>query len=125
MSEEASVSSPPPEPSLKRKRRMSSKRDFEKMQKGTLKSSRPLLCIPRASFHRLVSEILSSCNGDLRIQGDAIDVLREEAEMLVVDRFKRCARLAEYCGRDTVRSGDWTFVHDDESVRELPYSGRS
>lgn len=121
------IDPPPPEVVRGRapKRRVSAKRDFETVHKGKGLGSRALLCIPRASFRRLVDEIAAGCKSDLRIQQEALDALQEDAELLIVERFKRCSRLAEICHRDTIREKHWNFVREDEGTTALPYSGRS
>lgn len=108
-----------------KRRRASSKRDFESMISGKRQSSKPLMCLPRATFHRVVAEIIADLKPDLRIQCEALNTLQEDAELLLVERFKRCSRLAEFCRRDTVRETDWRFVGEDEGSLALPYSGRS
>jgi hypothetical protein len=62
---------------------------------------------------------------DLRLRQDALDTVQEDAEMLIIERFKRCARLAEICRKDTVRSEHWNYVREDEGGVALPYSGRN
>ena len=111
----------------KAKRRISVKRDFDLVMNGKRLTGkdRPFLCIPRLTFRRLVEEIASDLKSDLRIRQDALDTLQEDAEMLVIERFKRCSRLAEICRKDTVRSEHWNYIHEDEGGVALPYSGRS
>lgn len=108
-----------------KRKRASSKRDFESMISGKRQSTRPLMCLPRATFHRVVAEIIAEINPELRLQQEALNTLQEDAELLLVERFKRCSRLAEFCRRDTVRETDWRFVGEDEGSLALPYSGRS
>jgi histone H3/H4 len=79
-------------------------------------SNRAELCIPKLSFRRLVQEIAQGFKSDLRFQQDGIDALQEAVEMLVIERFKKCARLAELCRKDTVRDEHWNFVCNDEGV---------
>lgn len=109
------------------KRRLSVKRDFDLCMAGKRLwgKERPMLCIPKLTFRRLVEEIAAGFKSDLRIRGDAIHTLQEDAELLVIERFKRCARLAEICHKDTVQSKHWNFVREDEEGVALPYSGRS
>lgn len=95
------------------------------MSSGRGLGTRALLCIPRVTFRRLVEEIAAGYKSDLRIQQEAIDTLQEDAELLLVERFKRCSRLAEICRRDTVRDEHWNFVREDEESLALPYLGRS
>jgi histone H3/H4 len=85
----------------------------------------PLLSLPRTTFRRLVLEIMRDLRSDLCISHDALTALQEDAEMLIIERFKRCARLAEFCRRDTVRQTDWQFMGEDEGSLAQPYSGRS
>lgn len=84
-----------------------------------------MLCIPKLTFRRLVIEIAASFKSDLRFREEAIHTLQEDAELFVIERFKRCARLAEICHKDTVQSKHWNFVREDEEAVALPYSGRS
>ncbi len=107
------------------KKRASVKRAFESMMNGRRGGDKPFMCLPRVTFHRLVTEIMADFKPDLRIQADAINTLQEDAELLLVERFKRCSRLAEFCKRETVKKGDWLFMGEDEGSLALPYSGRS
>jgi histone H3/H4 len=107
------------------KKRESSKRHFDAMMSGRRGYDKPFMCLPRATFHRLVTEIMADFKSDLRIQSDAVHTLQEDSELLLVERFKRCARLAEFCKRETVKKGDWVFMGEDEDSLALPYSGRS
>ena len=113
--------------SARGKRRTSVKRDFDMVMSGKRLAgkARPFLCIPRSTFRRLVEEIASEMKSDLRLRQDALDTVQEDAEMLIIERFKRCARLAEICRKDTVRSEHWNYVREDEGGVALPYSGRS
>ena len=54
-----------------------------------------------------------------------MDVLQETAEGLVVERFKKCARIADLCRMDTVRSEHWNFVRQEEEEEAVPCLGRS
>ena len=108
-----------------KKRRGSVKHDFEALVDGKMQGGVPVLCIPRQTFHRLVKEIMGYYKSDLRIENDAIAALQEDAELLLVEYFKRCSRLAEFRGRETVRKRDWEFVCEDGEQLALPYSGRS
>jgi histone H3/H4 len=85
----------------------------------------PLLSLPRCTFRRLVLEIMRDLRSDLCISHGALMALQEDAEMLIIERFKRCSRLAEFCRRDTVRQADWLFMGEDEGSLAQPYSGRS
>jgi histone H3/H4 len=109
----------------KKKRRGSSKKDFDALMRGKRQGQKAILCIPKATFRRLVEEIAAECKSDLRIQQDAVDTLQEDAELLIIERFKRCSRLAEICRKDTIRDEHWNFVREDEGSLALPYSGRS
>jgi histone H3/H4 len=100
---------------IKRKRG-SAKKAFEAILAGRSVSNRAELCIPKLSFRRLVQEIAQGFKSDLRFQQDGIDALQEAVEMLVIERFKKCARLAELCRKDTVRDEHWNFVCNDEGV---------
>lgn len=81
--------------------------------------------IPKVSFRRLVQEIASEYKSDLRFQQEAVDILQETAEGLVVERFKKCARIADLCRMDTVRSEHWNFVRQEEEEEAVPCLGRS
>ena len=76
------------------------------------KSKHPF-AIPRVPFRRLVQEIADSYKSDLRMQQAAIDALQESAEMMLAERFGRCAELAELCKLDTIRDEHWRFVHEE------------
>jgi histone H3/H4 len=119
------IASSPTSPKRRLKKRASVKRDFDSVSSGRGLGTRALLCIPRVTFRRLVEEIAAGYKSDLRIQQEAIDTLQEDAELLLVERFKRCSRLAEICRRDTVRDEHWNFVREDEESLALPYLGRS
>jgi histone H3/H4 len=109
-----------------KRRRLSAKKAFDALIQGRgHRDGRAVLCIPKLAFRKLVEEIASECKSDLRFQLDAMITLQEDAEMLVIERFKRCARLAELCRKDTVRDEHWNFVREDEEQMALPYSGRS
>lgn len=108
-----------------KKRRGSAKFDFDAMSRGKRQKGQAVLCIPRQTFHRLVKEIMSYTKSDLRIETSAIAALQEDGELYLMEHFKRCSRLAEFRGRDTVRQSDWNFVREDAEQLALPYSGRS
>jgi histone H3/H4 len=72
--------------------------------------------IPRGSFRKLVHEIAAGFKSDLRFQGDAIDALQESAERLLLERFERCAALADLCKLDTVRGEHWRFVEQGPTL---------
>lgn len=109
-----------------KRRRFSAKKAFDALVRGKgYKDGRPVLCIPRLAFRKLVEEIAATNKSDLRFQLDAMTTLQEDAELLVIERFKRCARLAELCRKDTVRDEHWNFLREDEEQMALPYSGRS
>lgn len=110
---------------IAKKHRGSVKFDFEALLKGNRQRGQTVLCIPRQTFHRLVKEIMGYQKSDLRIERRALTALQEDAELLLVEHFKRCSRLAEFRGRDTVRQTDWQFVREDAEQLALPYSGRS
>lgn len=109
----------------KKKIRRSAKHEFDALMRGKRQGGESILCIPKATFRRLVEEIAADCKSDLRIQRDAFAMLQEDAELLLIERFKRCSRLAEICRRDTIRDEHWKFVREDEEQMALPYSGRS
>ena len=108
-----------------KKRRGSVKHEFDAFMHGKRHGGAPVLCIPRQTFHRLVKEIIGNYKSDLRIESDAITALQEDAELLLIENFKRCSRLAEFRGRETVQKRDWKFVQEDGEQLALPYSGRS
>jgi histone H3/H4 len=76
------------------------------------KSKHPF-AIPRVPFRRLVQEIADSYKSDLRMQQAAIDALQESAELMLAERFGRCAELAELCKLDTIRDEHWRFVQEE------------
>ena len=76
------------------------------------KSKHPF-AIPRVPFRRLVQEIADSYKSDLRMQQAAIDALQESAELMLSERFGRCAELAELCKLDTIRDEHWRFVQEE------------
>lgn len=103
---------------IKRKRG-SAKKAFEAILVGRSVSKRAELCIPKLSFRKLVQEIAQEFKSDLRFQQDGLDALQEAVEMLVIERFKKCSRLAELCRKDTVRGEHWNFVCDEEGGSTL------
>ena len=108
-----------------KKRRRSAKYEFDALMRGKRQGQQPVLCIPRTTFRRLVEEIAADCKSDLRFQKNAFSILQEDAELLIIERFKRCSRIAEICRKDTIRDEHWNFVREDEDSLALPYSGRS
>jgi histone H3/H4 len=132
MTPPATSSKPEPEPGaptapagpVKRKR-SSAKKAFDAYLRGRRGGTRPDMFIPKLSFLRLVQEIASTFKSDLRFQQEAVDVLQETAEGLVVERFKKCARIADLCRMDTVRSEHWNFVRQEEEEEAVPCLGRS
>lgn len=118
-----------PAPAIKRvlpkKRRASVKFDCEALIKGNRQRGQTVLCIPRQTFRRLVKEVIGSRKVDFRIERAALTALQEDAELYLVEHFKRCSRLAEFRGRETVRQADWQFVREDAEELALPYSGRN
>lgn len=115
---------PPPAAPVKRKR-YSAKKAFDGYLRGRRVGTRPDLFIPKLSFLRLVQEIAAECKSDLRFQQEAVDILQETAEGLIVERFKKCARIADLCRMDTVRSEHWNFVRQEEEEEAVPCLGRS
>lgn len=114
----------------KKRRRGSAKKAFDAFMLGRRVARRPGLFIPKLSFERLVHQIIARHRPDLRIQQEALDVLQETAEAMIVDRFEKCARVAELCRKDTVRREHWRHVQAQEDAiaggaGALPYSGRS
>lgn len=103
---------------IKRKRG-SAKKAFEAILQGRSVQNRAELCIPKLSFRKLVQEIAQGFKSDLRFQQDGLDALQEAVEMLVIERFKKCSRLAELCRKDTVRGEHWNFVCDEEGGSSL------
>ena len=101
-----------------KRKRSSAKKAFDAYLKGRRGGKRPDLFIPKLSFQRLVHGIAARCRSDLRFQQEAIDILQETAEGLLVDRFQKCSRVAELCKVDTVRRDHWNFVCNNEGGGE-------
>ena len=108
-----------------KRRRDSAKKAFDAYLTGRRVGRRPDLFIPKLSFQRLVHGTAAKFHSDLRFQQEAIDILQETAEALVVERFQKCARIAELCRMDTVRREHWQFVSNEEDVAAIPCLGRS
>jgi histone H3/H4 len=108
-----------------KRKRGSAKKSFDAYLRGRRGGSRPDMFIPKLSFLRLVQEIAATFKSDLRFQQEAVNVLQETAEGLVVERFKKCARIAGLCRMDTVRSEHWNFVRQEEEEEAVPCLGRS
>ena len=108
-----------------KRKRSSAKKAFDAYLRGRRGGTRPDMFIPKLSFLRLVQEVASSFKSDLRFQQEAVDVLQETAENLIVERFKKCARIANLCRMDTVRSEHWNFVRQEEEEEAVPCLGRS
>jgi histone H3/H4 len=108
-----------------KRKRSSAKKAFDGYLEGRRVGRRPDLFIPKLSFQRLVHGIAARYHSDLRFQQEAIDILQETAEALVVERFQKCARVAELCRMDTVRREHWNFVTNEEEVAAIPCLGRS
>jgi len=107
------IPAPPP-----KRKRSSAKKAFDAYLKGRSGGKRPDLFIPKLSFQRLVHGIAARCRSDLRFQQEAIDILQETAEGLLVERFQKCARVDELCKVDTVRREHWNFVCNNEKGGE-------
>lgn len=97
----------------KKKRRVSAKQIFDARMRGEGKLHAHDMCIPKQSFRRLVQEITSKCKSDIRIQQEALDALQEAVEILIIERFQKCARLAEVCRKDTVYAEHWNYVGEE------------
>lgn len=108
-----------------KRKRSSAKKAFDAYLRGRRGGTRPDMFIPKLSFLRLVQEIAGERKSDLRFQQEAVDILQETAENLVVERFKKCARIADLCRMDTVRSEHWNFVRQEEEEEAIPCLGRS
>jgi histone H3 len=106
---------PPPARVIRRKRG-SAKKAFDAIMQGRSVQKRSELCIPKLSFRKLVQEIAQGFKSDLRFQQEGVEILQEAAELLIIERFQKCSRLAELCRKDTVRSEHWSFVRDDEEA---------
>jgi histone H3/H4 len=106
----------PVEPPKKR-RRGSAKKAFDAFLLGKRVARRAGLFIPKLSFERVVHQLIARHRTDLRIQQEALDILQETAEAMIVDRFQKCARVAELCRKDTVRREHWKHVQELEEEK--------
>jgi histone H3 len=79
-------------------------REIRKYQKST----EPI--IPRAPFQRLIKEIAHDLQGDLRFQKNAVDALREAAEMHIVRMFEKANLAAIHAKRITIMQKDVELV---------------
>ncbi len=98
----------------KKRRRGSAKKAFDAYMLGKCVARRAGLFIPKLSFERVVHQLIARHRPDMRIQQEALDILQETAETMVVDRFQKCARVAELCRKDTVRREHWKHVQEQE-----------
>ena len=104
-------------PPNKKRRRGSAKKAFDAFMLGRRVARRSGLFIPKLSFERLVHQLIARHHTDMRIQQEALNLLQETAEAMVVDRFQKCARVAELCRKDTVRREHWRHVQEQEEER--------
>lgn len=59
--------------------------------------------IPRATFRRIVSELVGDLNPELRVSQEAVDALQEESEKVLEERFDRSRALLDLCKVETLR----------------------
>ena len=98
---------------IAKSKRVSAKQTIDDVLQGKRASDGKERCIPKQSFRRLVHEITQNRHSDLRFQLEGVDVLQEAAELLVIERFQKCARLAELCRKDTVQGDHWSYVSEE------------
>ena len=64
------------------------------------------LLIPRTNFERVVREVASDLNPDLRFQSSAVGALQEATEAMSVSLFQDMNHAASHAGRTTVMPKD-------------------
>ena len=68
------------------------------------------LCIPRLSFQRLVKEIITDLNPELRCQSAALGALQEATEAYIIGLFEDTQLAAIHAKRITIMPKDMEFV---------------
>ena len=81
-------------------------REIKKMQKSTN------TLLPRASFQRLVREILQDRSSVIHMRPTATDALQQAAEQYIVDLLKSSNKYAIHAGRKTISVPDIKVAHE-------------
>ena len=76
------------------------------------------MVIPAASFKRVVDELVQGHVTNMRIRGDAIQVLHHIGEDVITDMFKDANRAAHHAGRGTVTMEDIRLSDGETLVHE-------
>ncbi|KAF8769797.1 hypothetical protein HNY73_017406 [Argiope bruennichi] len=71
---------------------------------------RERLDIPRATFRRIIREMLGELNAELRIENDAIELMQYAGEDHIGQHFASASSLALQAGRVTVRREDFDLL---------------
>jgi histone H3/H4 len=82
-------------------------REIKKMQKSTS------TLLPRASFQRLVQEILQDRNSTMSLRRTATDALQQAAEQYVVDLLKSSNQYAIHARRKTISVPDMKVAQEN------------
>lgn len=78
------------------------------------------LLIPRLPFQRVIREILQQFRVDFRLQGQAIEALRESSELYLVQMFSDALLCMIHAKRATLQVRDIHLLKALAEPRDLP-----
>lgn len=82
-------------------------REIRQHQKSTAR------LLPKASFERVVREILSDIKSDCRLQSEAVEALQEGAEEHLVEILRVAQKYALHGKRITILPDDFNLARDE------------